>query len=545
MRRRLNRMSCPVALVSLAALLGGCSRPSTEAAGAPVASQAAGPAPAVEAVAWRRVAVPPDVDAAFEEARRSGRPLFLYWGASWCPPCNQLLATVFNRQDFIARSRAFVAVYVDGDKPGAQTLGARFGVRAYPTMVLFDRAGRELTRLPGEVEPARYGEVLALGMGARRPVAEVLAEARAGGRSAAALGADDWRLLAFYSWDTAGRGLPAEDERAAVLRSLADLCPPGQAGARDRLLLKALAFAGDADDARPDEAARERLEALLGDPVAARAQLDTLTNFAPEIVRAATAAGTPERARVLATFDGALRRFEGDATIGRADRLGATIARVQLARIDLPREQADPGLDVALREGARAAAGRIDRETTDRYERAALIPTAAWLLAQAGLVTESDALLEANLARSASPYYLMTALASNARRRGDGAAALRWSEQAFAAAVGPATRLQWGASHVGALVEFAPQDEARIEAVAAQLIDEAAAAPDGFHERSARSMQRAGARLAAWNRGGAHAAVFVRIKARLDAVCTRLPVGAEARTACEKVFASVAASQPG
>jgi hypothetical protein len=409
-------------------------------------------------------------------------------------------------------------------------------------MVLFDRDGRELTRLPGEVEPERYGEVLALGLNARRPVAEVLASARAGGPGAAALDADDWRLLAYYSWDTAGRELPPEDERAAVLRGLADRCPPEPAGLRDRLLLKALGFAGDAKDARPDAPGRERLQALLGDPVAARAQVDTLTNFAPEIVRATTAARTPERARVLDAFDAALRRFEGDATIGRADRLGATVARVQLARIDVPREQVDPALDPALRDEARAAATRIDRESTDRYERAALIPTAAWLLAQAGLVGESDALLEADLARSASPYYLMAALVSNARRRGDGAAALRWSAMAYAAAVGPATRLQWGASHVAVLVEFAPQDEAGIEAVAARLIDEAGAAPDGFHERSARSMQRAGARLAAWNRGAAHAAAFARIKARLDAVCAKLPAGEDARAACEMVFAPEAVS---
>ena len=53
-----------------------------------------------------------DVDSAFALARKENRPLFLYWGAVWCPPCNQVKATIFSRRDFIARSRLFVPVTV-------------------------------------------------------------------------------------------------------------------------------------------------------------------------------------------------------------------------------------------------------------------------------------------------------------------------------------------------------------------------------------------------------------------------------------------------
>ncbi len=118
--------------------------------------------PAPAGIAWVQAAGDAEVDAAFARAKAEGKPVFVYWGAKWCPPCNQLKATLFNRQDFIERSRAFVPVYVDGDQPGAQKLGTRFAVRGYPTTIVFTHEGRELTRLPGEVDAAQYNEVLAL-----------------------------------------------------------------------------------------------------------------------------------------------------------------------------------------------------------------------------------------------------------------------------------------------------------------------------------------------------------------------------------------------
>ena len=62
---------------------------------------------------------------------------------------------------------------------------------------------------------------------------------------------------------------------------------------------------------------------------------------------------------------------------------------------------------------------RADRETTDPYARQSVISAAAELLDDAGLVEESDALLEPELKRSHSPYYFMLGLAANAKKRGD------------------------------------------------------------------------------------------------------------------------------
>src|SRR5689334_4158184 len=120
------------------------------------AGVAAAPSMTKDGIAWQVASSDAEVDKAFALAKQSGKPVFLYWGAVWCPPCNQVKATLFSRPDFVERSRAFVPVYVDGDKPGAQKVAARFKVSGYPTMILFKPDGTEVTRLPGEVDPERY-----------------------------------------------------------------------------------------------------------------------------------------------------------------------------------------------------------------------------------------------------------------------------------------------------------------------------------------------------------------------------------------------------
>src|ERR1700741_2644803 len=104
-------------------------------------------------ISWQIASSDAEVDKAFALARKAGKPVFLYWGAVWCPPCNQVKATLFSRSEFVERSRAFVPVYVDGDKAGAQKVASRFKVQGYPTMILFKPDGTEITRLPGEVDP--------------------------------------------------------------------------------------------------------------------------------------------------------------------------------------------------------------------------------------------------------------------------------------------------------------------------------------------------------------------------------------------------------
>ena len=233
------------------------------------------------AVAWQPAAADADIEKAFAQARSEKKPVLLYWGAKWCPPCNQLKATLFNRADFIEQSRAFVAVHIDGDLPGAQKLGSRFKVRGYPTMILFNPEGSEITRLPGEADAAQVMKVLQLGLAGGRPVKTVLAEARAGKK----LSANEWKMLGFYSWETDEQQLVPVAERPALLAQLAAASTGTDTETTTRLWLKALATSEEGKGLKPDAALRERVAKVLASTTESRAQADVLTNGADSIAK--------------------------------------------------------------------------------------------------------------------------------------------------------------------------------------------------------------------------------------------------------------------
>jgi thioredoxin-related protein len=537
------QLRLPILTLSLA--LAACPQtpepPKPRATTAPAAieaAQAAAPAatgvapskgPAVSAhdgIAWRKG----DVDAAFVAAKADNKPLFLYWGAVWCPPCNQVKATLFNRQDFIERSRFFVPVYIDGDGPSAQKLGARFNVVGYPTMILFNPDGREIVRLPGEADPEQYMRVLTMGMNGARPVKDTLAAALSGSRRHAELSADDWRMLAYYSWITDEQQLIPEKNVAPTLKRLAQACPVDQRETAVRLELKALAAAATAKDAKasPDAAATARLLAVLADSRLVRENFDTLTEYAGKIAGFVTAPKSPERERLVAAWTAALERLVADTSLSTADRLTAVTGEVALAKLDAK----DAPLQPALLKTVRDEVARADRETTDPYARQAVIDAAASALVQAGLLDEADTLLKAELKRSHSPYYFMVDLAEVAKKRGDKAGALDWYAQSYAAAQGPATRVQWGTRYVNALVELAPQDVARIERAAGSVIGELEPVPDTFYDRNLRALERMGKKLAGWNKGPAQRAALERVRAQMSGVCAKLPKSDPARAKC-------------
>lgn len=434
--------------------------------------------------------------AAFEQARESGKPLFMYWGATWCPPCNRTKALVFQRPDFNAlATTAFVPLHIDGDADGAQALADRYHLRSYPTLVIYRPDGTEVTRLPCEVDGERFMALLRHALAAPSTSAQLLEAALAATR---ALSGDEWAQLAWYSWDTDEGSLLKGRDAGATLGALAAACPHGPAQVRLALLSVV-----HGDKSQPAHAL-SLLTALLQDRDAIRTQRDLLLNQSTDLLRALAAEGTPARTTLATALAGVLESLEADLSLSVADRLQALRTRIRLSLLGGPAQR--------LQELARSRAETARLTVSEPALRHAAINSAAGVLSESGLLDEAQDLLAAELQRSHAPYYFMHNLAAVAKRRGDTAAMLDWYERAWQQAAGPATRLQWGATFLLALLDTMPGDAERIGRAAEGIFAHAASIPAVNAGRNCTQLKRIAERL------GALQSDDPRIFALLDAI---------------------------
>ncbi len=97
---------------------------------------------ATHPVAFRK-----DVDQAMAEARVEKARYYLDFETSWCGYCKQMDQFVYTAQAVVDATRDIVCIKVDGDE--RRDLVERFGVRGYPTGILFGPDGTELARFSG------------------------------------------------------------------------------------------------------------------------------------------------------------------------------------------------------------------------------------------------------------------------------------------------------------------------------------------------------------------------------------------------------------
>ena len=520
------------AAVLLAGLiLAACSR--EPAAPVPAAHDGASQAATADEIAW----FGGSVEEAFAYAKEHRKPVFLYWGAVWCPPCHEIKATVFRSREFIDRSRLFVPVYLDGDTENAQALGEKFGVVGYPTMIVFSPDGEEITRIPGGIDIQAYANILDLTLANVQPVPELLAAALDQG---AKLTAEQCRLMAYYSWGQNETVLAGRDEEK-VFSALAAACPPEATIDRSVLALNALeAAVGKASDKEnpvplapaAQVAAQAQVNALLDDPKQVHANLLSVLIGGARTTRAITAPGSAERAALQAKYLVVLDRLKADDSLFMTERLYAVIGKIRFERIDDEKK----ALPEALVSEARDMVRHADEQTTDTYERQTVINAAAYVLEQAGLVAEAKQLLIAELDRSKQPYYFMVSIADIEQEAGNDAAAIDWLKRAYDASTGPATRFQWGNYYLNGLLEMTPDDVARIQQDTVTVVRELEAGR-AFYQRPKAQLKRLEKKLQDWGTNPERKAGLAKIREGVLGICATIPEQEPARATCEGFLA--------
>ena len=172
---------------------------------------------------------------------------------------------MFSRPDFIEKLKLFVPVYLDGDDPGAQKWGERFGVSGYPTVLVLRADQSELARISGGMDLSQYAEVLDTVLGDVRPVNTILAALKKG--RPGPLSRDDCHRLAYYGWDLTDDVNTRFAALARTLSQAAERCPAGSESDRARLILSAAALAadGESDALAAGKPADRQLVQLIGE----------------------------------------------------------------------------------------------------------------------------------------------------------------------------------------------------------------------------------------------------------------------------------------
>lgn len=459
------------------------------------------------------------VEEAFALAKAEDKPIYLYWGAEWCPPCHAIKATVFRSPEFIAKSHLFVAVYIDGDSENAQAQGERFGLLGYPTMIVFDSDGNELARIPGGIDIQAYANMLDLTLDKVAPVSDLVKSMAAGG---AELSNKECRLLAYNSWGQNPEVLDELDQ-VVVFRNIYDACPAGMQPERSIVYMQYFEVLLDSLDtelvesslsASQIEEASEVVYNILDDENLIRANVFPVILDAANISSVLTEKDTEERARMTDAFRAAMDQLYANESVYKRERIYTVLGKIRLERIN----DAEAELSEELQAEVLAVVAWADESTPDPYERHAIINAASNVLDSAGMAKEAKVLLLAELDKSKQPYYFMLSLGDIEQQAGNYEEAIGWFKKAYDESTGPATRFQWGYYYVVSLMEMAPDDPQLIRSATVEVIRELESG-SGFYQRPKAQLGRLEKKLMDWSEETQQSESITSIRMEVLAIC--------------------------
>ncbi|MEO8083711.1 MAG: thioredoxin family protein [Ardenticatenales bacterium] len=570
--RTTSRLPLCLLTAALALSIGACNgaaEPPADQASAPESTAMPPTEAPHEEVAW----YDGDVQTAFDTAKTQNKPVFLYWGAVWCPPCYYLKTKVFHEAAFVEKSKEFFPVYLDGDTERAQIWGEKFDVKGYPTVIIFNPAGDEIMRLTSGIDAEQYASVLDSAKARMTPITDVLAAVEKDGP--AAVDPADLHLLAFYAWDQDSQLKLEDDRKLALLKRLWQETPDSQPIEKGRFLClwveqlhaaRSAAKDGAAEGETPvlpaptaeeAKAIEAGLDAVFTDPAQRSANTNTIFYWSEETATMLYPDAGPERDAFIGRWLAAAKAVETDDAMTVDDRLTALYPQIVLSRLQAAaasvaaaaamtsttaltttdavtttdaNADAEPTavplpaeLVTHIAEQVKWASDKV----TDPSEMQTVMGTMVWMLQESGQDDAAEQLLSAKLDTTLQPYYYMSELADMAEKKDDTKGALEWYRKAWQTAGGSMTRFRWGYSYLRALLRLTPDDEATFETDATTILNDLMTHSDALALGNGDRMASLSEAILKWNKDGAHDAVVARLRDIVAAKCEALDATGE------------------
>lgn len=458
-------------------------------------------------------------EAAFTAAQKSGKLVFLYWGAVWCPPCNELKSNIFSKPRFSELMQAFVPVYLDGDTEEAQTWGEKLQISGYPTILVLDSQQKELFRLNSSVSLAEFEVALQSLAGQSQSLALVLKQLERRDESVQ-LTAAEWKLLAFTDWEQ----LPSRsrEERWQLLEKATRLCPENLSMPKALLAASLLSLSTELAESSSQTPEVQTLQTKVR--AAAPFYLDLIfkENAGPLRVFINNKAGSivawlhpkaqgSDYESLKKKWLSAAARIASLEEASIDTRLWAVYPRLEFFKAERPKE----AVPAELKKEVQTAVELADRQATQPFDRHAVISGAAFLLRKVQDYERAEELLKAEAARSDTPWYYYSSLAALEQERERKKEAQNWAALARQSAEGRASKIQWITSDILMNAKpQEPQEKAYLLSLASEYYELATMLSDGFVGRNRARAKKIEEALKSLSQDPEFTRVFKKFEAR-------------------------------
>lgn len=441
------------------------------------------------------------MEQALEEAKSNDKAIFVYWGAVWCPPCNLLKNTVFRDQTFIDATKKFISVYLDGDTESAQKWGEKLKASGYPTLMVLNSKGEEVVRLTTTLPAKSLAAALDAAYEKLDPISEVVTRVLAKA-TAKEITPDDWKYLAHYSWTQDEVFKAKAGKLAQTLESLEAKTPANLIEEKSRFFLN-LIVAKVSDLTKGQKLSKvlrdqgnRRLQEILESTALVKYNLEFLAYYSAELIKGIYPDSNALRDAVIGNYKSAFENVRKELPVGEYERMITYYPAVDLNELMVK------GHGLTTEEKAKIKEEMLKANLMVKDEHARIYTTNATMdiLHKAGMDDIARQILQDDLKKGINDYYTMSSLAWLERETGNPAKAIEWSEKAYNAAKGSATKIQWGAKHIGYMLELYPKEKTKILDQLDKYFASDLNSSDAFLGRNKTSLEKLSKKIKDWQK---------------------------------------------